>query len=229
MRFDDQAHRLRVGKADVVKEAAAQERVGQLLFVVGGDDDDRPQARPHRFAGLVDVELHLVEFEQEIVGEFDVRLVDLVDQQHRPVGRGERLPQLAAPDVVGDIRDARVAELRIAQARDGVVFVEALLGSCGRFDVPGDERRAERAGDLLGEQSLACARLALDEQRTLERNRGVDRGLELVARDIGGRALKTHRLPLPWRICAAARQFITPLTVSMSCLSEKGLGRNTNS
>ena len=28
----------------------------------------------------------LVEFEQEIVGEFDVRLVDLVDQQHRPLG-----------------------------------------------------------------------------------------------------------------------------------------------
>jgi hypothetical protein len=127
----------------------------------------------------------------------DIGLVDLVDQQHRPVERCERLPQLAAPNVVGDIRDARVAELRIAQARDGVVFVEALLGSCRRFDVPGDERGAERAGDLLGEQSLACARLSLDEQRTLERDCGVDRGLELVARHIRSRALKTHRLPLP--------------------------------
>src|SRR6202034_3867129 len=42
VRFDDPAHRLRVGKADVVKEAAAQESVGQVLLVVGGDDDDGP-------------------------------------------------------------------------------------------------------------------------------------------------------------------------------------------
>ena len=68
---------------------------------------------------------------QEIVGEFDVRLVDLVDQQHRPLGRRERLPQLAAADVVGDLGDARVAELRISQPRDGVVFVEPLLGASG--------------------------------------------------------------------------------------------------
>ena len=150
-------------------------------------------ARLHRLAGLVDVELHLVEFEQEIVGELDVGLVDLVDQQHRPLGRGERLPQLAAPDVVGDVGDARVAELRIAQPRDGVIFVQALLGAGRRLDVPGDERRADRAGDLLRQQRLAGAGLALDEQRTLERDRGVDRGLQFVARDIGGRAFKTHR------------------------------------
>jgi hypothetical protein len=66
-------------------------------------------------ARLVDVELHAVEFEQEIVGELDVRLVDLVDQEHGALG-GEGLPELAAADVVGDVADARIAELAVAQA-----------------------------------------------------------------------------------------------------------------
>ena len=74
----------RVGKADVVEEAAAQEGVRQLLLVVRGDDDDRPLPRPHGLAGLVDVELHAVELEQQVVRKLDVGLVDLVDQQHRP-------------------------------------------------------------------------------------------------------------------------------------------------
>ena len=39
-----------------------------------------------RLAGLVDVELHLIELKQQIVGELDVGLVDLVDQQHRAFG-----------------------------------------------------------------------------------------------------------------------------------------------
>src|SRR6185437_4540742 len=41
MYLDDGAHGVGVGKADVVKEAAAQKCVRQLLFVVGGDDHDR--------------------------------------------------------------------------------------------------------------------------------------------------------------------------------------------
>src|ERR1700722_19855827 len=199
VRFDNPAHRLGVGKADVMKEATAQEGVGQLLLVVGGDDDDGPQARPHRLSGLVDVKLHLIEFEQEIVREFDVRLVDLVDQQHRANGRNERLPQLATPNVVGDLRHARVAELRVAQARHGVIFIQALLGSRGRLDVPGDERGLKRAGNLLREQRLAGSGLALDQQRSLERDRGVEGSLQFIARYIGGGAFETHhkqrRLP----------------------------------
>jgi len=86
-----------------VEEAAAQEGVGQLLLVVGGDDDDRPRSLAAPLAGLVDVELHTVELLQQIVGEFDIGLVDLVDQQHGPHGRDERLPQLALLDVVADV------------------------------------------------------------------------------------------------------------------------------
>jgi len=50
-----------------VEEAAAQERVRQLLLVVGGDEDQRPVAGLHRPARLVDVELHAVELAQQVV------------------------------------------------------------------------------------------------------------------------------------------------------------------
>ena len=94
---------------------------------------------------LVDEELHPVEFEQQVVGELDVGLVDLVDQHdHRPLVGLERVPQLAAHDVVGDVVHPLVAELAVAQARDRVVFVEALLRLGGRLDVPLDQRIAER-------------------------------------------------------------------------------------
>ncbi len=78
----------RIGEADVVEEAAAQEGVGQLLLVVRGDRS--PPAAATAFIislRLVDVELHPIELEQQVVGELDVGLVDLVDQQHR---RGTR-------------------------------------------------------------------------------------------------------------------------------------------
>ena len=68
--------------------------------------------------GLVNEKLHAVEFLQQIVGKLDVRLVDLVDQEHGLGGRLERVPQLAALDVIGDVSDLLVAELRIAQTGD---------------------------------------------------------------------------------------------------------------
>ena len=78
--------------------------------------------------------------------------------------RGERLPELALADVVGDVVDALVAELAVAQPRHRVIFVEALMRLGGRLDVPFDQRRAERGGDLMGEDGLAGAGLALDQQ-----------------------------------------------------------------
>jgi hypothetical protein len=54
---------------------------------------------------------------KQVVGKLDVGLVDLVDQQHRTLFGREGLPQLAPCDVVGDVVDALVAELAVAQAR----------------------------------------------------------------------------------------------------------------
>src|SRR4029077_5834560 len=83
MHVDDPSQGLDVGEFDVVEEAAAQESVGQFLLVVGRDHHDRPQLCLDVLAGLVNEELHAIEFEQEIVGKLDVGLIDLVDQEHR--------------------------------------------------------------------------------------------------------------------------------------------------
>ena len=56
-----------------------------------------------------------VEFEQQIIRELDVGLVDFVDEQHRPFVGDEGLPKLAAPNIVADVLDAGVAELAVAQ------------------------------------------------------------------------------------------------------------------
>src|SRR3974390_1666160 len=77
MHLDDLRHGRRIGKSDVVKEATPEKGVGQLFFVVAGDHDDRPMLGAHRFPGLVNEELHAVEFAQQIVWKFDVGLVDL--------------------------------------------------------------------------------------------------------------------------------------------------------
>src|SRR3546814_7058701 len=81
MDLDDLGHRVAVGELDIVEETAAQEGVGQFLFIVRGDDDDRAFLRGHRLVGLIDMEGHAIEFLEQIVREFDVGLVDLVDQQ----------------------------------------------------------------------------------------------------------------------------------------------------
>jgi hypothetical protein len=80
-------------------------------------------------------------------------------------GEVEGLPELALLDVVLDVLDPLVAELAVAQAGDGVVFVEALVGLGRRLDVPGDQRRVQHGlGHLVGQHGLAGAGLALDQQ-----------------------------------------------------------------
>ena len=192
--LDDLGHRVAVGEFDIVEETAAQEGVGQFLFIVRGDDDDRAFFRGDRLVGLVDVERHAIEFLEQVVREFDVGLVDLVDQQHGQLGRSERLPQFALLDVIADVVDALFAELAVAQARDRIILVKPLLRLRRRFDVPGDQRRVEGLGDFLGQHRLAGAGLALHEQRTAEQRRGVDRDLEVVGGDIGAGAFEAHRL-----------------------------------
>jgi hypothetical protein len=59
--------------------------------------------------------------------------------------------------------------------------------------VPLDERQAERGGDLPRQLGLAGAGLALDEERPLEGDRGVDRHGQVRGGDIVGRALEFHR------------------------------------
>ena len=113
---------------------------------------------------LVAVELHAVDFAQQVVGKFDIGLVDLVDQQHHGLIGHESLPENALDDVVGDVLDAFVAQLRIAQAADGIVFIEALLGLGGGLDMPLQQRHLQCRCHFLGQHGLACAGFTFDEQ-----------------------------------------------------------------
>ena len=100
-------------------------------------------ARLDQLLRLVNEEFHPVEFLQQVVGELDVGLIDLVDQQDRLLLRLERLPDLAADNVVADVVDAFIADLGIAQAGHRVVFVKSLVRLRRRLDVPFEQRPAE--------------------------------------------------------------------------------------
>ena len=174
-----------------MEEAATQEGVGQLLFVVRGDDDDRAFARLDPLLRFVNVEAHPVEFLKQVVGKLDIGLVDLVDQQHGELGRGEGFPQLALLDVVADVVDALVAQLAVTQARHGVIFIEALLRLGGGLDVPLDQRGVQRLGDFMRQHGLAGAGLSLHQQRTAQHDGSIDRDLEILGGNIGLGAFKT--------------------------------------
>jgi hypothetical protein len=89
----DAPHQLQLGEVDEVEDAAPQEGVGQLLLVVAGDDHDGALRGHDLVAGLGDAEAHAVELVEQVVGELEVGLVDLVDEEHHPLLARERLPE----------------------------------------------------------------------------------------------------------------------------------------
>ena len=190
--LDDLFQRLHLGETDIMEEAAAQEGVGQLFFVVGGDDDDGAVLGPDRLACLVDEELHLIKLLQQIVRELYVGLVDLVDQQHDLLVGLEGLPQLALADVVAHVVHTLFAQLAVAQPADGVVLVKALLRAGGGLDVPLDHAQAKRLRYLLGKLGLAGPGLSLDQQGAFERDGGVNGDGQIVRGDVIGGAFEFH-------------------------------------
>ena len=180
-----------------MEEAAAQERVGQFFFVVGGDEHQRPVLGTDEFARFVAVELHAVDFAQQVVREFDVGLVDLVDQQrHGLVGR-EGLPQHALHDVVADVLDplgaVAIVQLAVAQAAHRVIFVQALLRLGGGLDVPLQQRHAQSLGHFFGQHGLAGAGFALDEQRPLQGDGCIHRQHQILGSDVILGTAKFHK------------------------------------
>ena len=188
----DGFHRVAIRELDIVEETTAQERVGQFFLVVAGDDHDRALGGLDAFPGFVNVEFHAIELGEQIVGELDIGLVDLVDQQHRQFFGREGFPHLAAADVVGNVGNARITQLAVAQAGNGIIFIQALLGLGGGFDVPFDQRRIEGVGDLLGQHRLAGAGFALHQQWPAQGDGGVDRNLQIIGGNVTGGAFETH-------------------------------------
>jgi hypothetical protein len=193
---DDALHRVGIGELDVVEEAAAQKGVGQFFLVVAGDEHHRPVLGLDQLARLVDIELHAVQLAQQVVREFDVGLVDLVDQQRHRLVAGEGLPQHALDDVVADVAHLLhafvVGQLAVAQAAHGVVLVQALLGLGGALDMPLQQRQAEGGRHFLGQHGLAGAGLALHQQGPLERDGGIDGQHQVLRGDVVVRSLELH-------------------------------------
>ena len=109
-------------------------------------------------ARLGDDEAHPVELVQQVVRELEVRLVDLVDEQHDALRRLERAAEGPELDVVADVLDVAIAEAGVVEALHRVVDVEAVLGARRRLDGPVNELEPRGLGDGLGEQRLAGAR-----------------------------------------------------------------------
>ena len=138
----DALHQLLIGEVDEVEDAAAKERVRQLLLVVRRDDDHRALRRDDLVARLGDDEAHAVELVEQVVRELEVGLVDLVDEEDDALARRERAPERPELDVAADVLHVAVAEARVVEALHGVVDVEAVLRARRRLDGPVDELEA---------------------------------------------------------------------------------------
>ena len=165
---DNVGHHVLAGEGDIVEDAPAQEGVGQLFLRVGGDDDDGALLGGDGLFGLGDVELHLVQLPQQVVGELQVGLVDLVDEEDDLLVGGEGPPQLAQRNQFLDVIHPFAAELAVVEPLDGVIDIQAVLGLGGGLDVPNDELFAQGLGDGVGQHGFAGAGLPLDEQGLLQ-------------------------------------------------------------
>ena len=188
MHVDDALHGGGVGKFDVVKEAASQKSIRQFFFIVRGDEHQGPVFGFDELACLVAVELHAVDFAQQVIRKFDVGLVDLVNQQRDWLFGGKGLPQHALDNVVVDVLDpltpVQVRQLGVAQSADCVVLIQALLRLGGRFDVPLEQRHVQRARHLLCQHGFTGARLALNQQGPLQCDGRVDGQHQVLGGDV---------------------------------------------
>ena len=132
-----------------MEETAAQKRIRELFLIVTRNDNHGALLRFDRLTGFVYEKLHTIDFDQQIIGEFDIRFVDFVNQKDDLLIGLEGLPQLALFDVVGNIMDSIITQLRITQARHRVVLVQTLLSFGCRLDVPLNQTHAQAGCDFL--------------------------------------------------------------------------------
>src|SRR3954453_14255381 len=164
---------LRVVQPEV--EAAPLERLGELARVVGGQQHHRTRARLDA-PQLGDGDLEVREDLQQHGLELLVGLVDLVDEQHDRLLRGDRRherageQELLAEDVVVHVLPAGALALGLdAQQLLAVVPLVERLGLVEPLVALQPHQRAvEVARQRLGELGLADARGALDEHRLAE-------------------------------------------------------------
>ena len=131
MHVHDLGHQLTPWKSDVVKHTTPQEGVGEFLFGVRGDDDNRTMLRDDALIGLEYVKIHLIEFVKQIVGKLDVGLVNFVDEQHHLFVCSKRLSQTSESDIAFNVRHLAIAKTRIVEALHGIVDIQSVFGLRG--------------------------------------------------------------------------------------------------
>ena len=221
MCIDDHLHLLRVRERDVDEGAAAQECGGQLLLVVARDHDDRAVFRGHRPTQLGHLHFHPVELVQEIVREFEVRLVDLVDEDHGSLIAIERLPEDARDDEVahvvepgeqcGDfVGSGKLPHLRLfekSHSSDVIDFVAERLRLGCATNGSVEQRYAELRRDHLGEHGLAGAGFTLQQQRHLQQHRRLNRLLKGGGNDVPAHSSERVNLAIRSHRCRAFRWY----------------------
>ena len=65
-----------------MEKAAAQKGVWQFLFIIGCDDHHRAIFGGDRFTRFIDVKGHLIQFLQQVIWEFDICLINFINQQN---------------------------------------------------------------------------------------------------------------------------------------------------
>ena len=61
----------------------------------------------------MNIKFHLVQFPQQVIGKFQIRLVDLIDQQNDLLFRVKSLPELAKFNIAGDVVYSLFPELAV--------------------------------------------------------------------------------------------------------------------
>ena len=80
MHIDDFLHGVTVWEVDVVEEAPPQKCIWQFFLIIRCNDHDGTNFGFDHLASFVNEELHLVEFLQQVVREFNVRFIDFINQ-----------------------------------------------------------------------------------------------------------------------------------------------------
>ena len=124
--MSDFLHHGGIGKIDVVEQAASEECIRQFLFAVAGDHHNGTMLGLEMIAGFHDIETHLIQFKQQIIGKLEVRLVDLIDEKHDLILGTKRFAQFPQFDVLPDIGNILVVKARIIQPLHGIVDIQSV-------------------------------------------------------------------------------------------------------
>ena len=79
MHIDYALHSGAIGEAYKMEKTAAQKCIRQFFFIVTGNNHNRPLNGFNRLAGFIDMKLHAIQFQQQVIGEFNIRFINFIN------------------------------------------------------------------------------------------------------------------------------------------------------